>query len=124
MRVILDECLPRRLARHLTGHQVTTVPSEGFSGLSNGRLLDAIQEDFDAFVTIDANLEYQQALKNRPLLVVVLKSTSNRLEDVVELVPGILEALGKGKVGDVVHVAPKPNNAVEGDRCQRPRFGR
>ena len=105
MRVILDECLPRRLAQHLTEHEVTTVPAAGFAGLSNGRLLDTIEGDFDAFVSIDANLEYQQVLGDRQLLVIVLRAVSNRLDDLVALVPGILEALAEGSAGQVIHVA-------------------
>ena len=44
---------------HISGHQVTTVPAAGIAGLSNGNLLRAIKDEFDVFVTIDGNLEYQ-----------------------------------------------------------------
>ncbi|MGB6223594.1 DUF5615 family PIN-like protein [Haloferula sp.] len=104
MKVILDECLPKRLAGHLEGHQVTTVVQAGFSGLSNGRLLSAIQDDFEVFVTIDSNLEYQQALKDRPIGVIVIRSISNRLEDLLPLVPKILESLDGLRPGEVSHV--------------------
>jgi predicted nuclease of predicted toxin-antitoxin system len=44
MRVLLDECFPKRLRRELTGHIVSTVPQEGFGGFKNGKLLAAIQD--------------------------------------------------------------------------------
>jgi hypothetical protein len=59
MRVILDECLPRRLGSELSGHAVFTVQQVGLAGLANGELLARIQGSFDAFVTIDQNLEAQ-----------------------------------------------------------------
>lgn len=102
--MILDECLPRRLARHLVDHEVSSVVDAGFAGLGNGRLLGAIQEEFDAFVTIDSNLEYQQALSDRPIRVVVIRSFSNRLEDLMPLLPAIAEALEQAEEGQIVHV--------------------
>ena len=56
MRVILDECLPKRLARELPGHDVTTAPAAGWADVVNGELLRRISGDYDAFVTIDGNL--------------------------------------------------------------------
>ena len=53
MRVILDECLPRRLGLELPGHLVSTVPLAGWAGISNGKLLARIAGNYDAFVTID-----------------------------------------------------------------------
>lgn len=104
MKIILDECLPKRLGRHLSGHDVTTVHGEGLSGLGNGKLLSAIQDRFDAFITIDANLEYQQALRDRPIAIIVVKAASNRLDDLLPLVPGILAALSTAQPGTLVHV--------------------
>ena len=56
MRVILDECLPRRLGLELSGHLVSTVPLAGWAGVSNGKLLARIAGNYDAFVTVDKNL--------------------------------------------------------------------
>jgi len=61
MRVLLDECLPRRLKRELAGHDVRTVAEMGWAGNSNGALLNLAQEKFDIFVTVDKNLTAQQA---------------------------------------------------------------
>ena len=53
MKILLDECVDRRFARDLTGHEVTTVPKHGWSGIKNGELLGLAQNEFDAFVTVD-----------------------------------------------------------------------
>jgi hypothetical protein len=39
MRVLLDECLPRKLKNDLAGHDVRTVPDMGWAGKKNGELL-------------------------------------------------------------------------------------
>lgn len=90
MRVILDECLPRRLGARLSEHAVTTVPQAGWAGVTNGELLSRIEGKFDAFVTIDRNLPSQQRLAARSFGVVVLRAVSNRTEDLLPFVPDIL----------------------------------
>ena len=87
MRVLLDEQLPRQLAREITGHEVSTVQRRGWAGLKNGELLRrAADARFEAFVTADRNLEYQQNLARSLLGVLVLVSPSNALEDLLPLV--------------------------------------
>lgn len=53
MRILLDESLPRRLRSAFPGHEVATVAEAGWSGLSNGELLQLAAERFDLFVTAD-----------------------------------------------------------------------
>lgn len=93
MRVLLDESLPRRLARLLPGHAVMTVPACGWAGTRNGRLLALAAERFDVFVTADQNLQYQQNLAALPIAVVVLVLHDTRLATVEPLVPALLAAL-------------------------------
>jgi len=104
MRVLLDECLPRGLKKHITGHDVITVPEAGWAGATNGQLLRVAAGNVDAFVTIDKNMVYQQSLDGLPFVVVVLVAPTNRLSDLVPLVPSILTALGASKSGQVVRV--------------------
>jgi hypothetical protein len=104
MRVLLDECLPRGLKKHITGHDVITVPEAGWAGTTNGQLLRVAAGNVDAFVTIDKNMVYQQSLDGLPFVVVVLVARTNRLSDLVPLVPSILTALGESKSGQVVRV--------------------
>lgn len=60
MNILLDECLPRRLNRLFTGHEVKTARQMNWHGLGNGKLLAVADPHFDAFVTVDKNLIYQQ----------------------------------------------------------------
>jgi predicted nuclease of predicted toxin-antitoxin system len=104
MRVLLDECLPRGLKKHLPGHDVVTVPEAGWAGTTNGHLLRVAAGNVDAFVTIDKNMVYQQSLDGLPFVVVVLVARTNRLSDLLQLVPGILSALASSKSGEVIRV--------------------
>ena len=100
MRVLLDECLPRRLKRSIAGHDVVTVPEAGWAGRSNGDLLALAGERFDVFVTVDRNLPAQQNLGSGPA-VVILAAPSNRFQDLEPLVPellGVLETITRGQL--------------------------
>jgi predicted nuclease of predicted toxin-antitoxin system len=69
MRILLDECLPKDLARELPGHVVKTVPQAGWAGISNGKLLRIIAESakFDVFLTMDKNCRASKKSKGCPL---------------------------------------------------------
>ena len=105
MKVLIDECLPRRLARELPGHEARTVPQMGWAGKHNGELLALMAGQFEAFITIDGNLRYQQNPTKLTLGLVVLHAPSNRIEDVRPLIPSILAALPQITPGQIVHVA-------------------
>jgi hypothetical protein len=94
VRVILDECLPRRFGLELSGHSVSTVPQEGWAGISNGKLLERIRGKFDAFITVDKNLPAQRRSTELPFGVVVLRAPSNKLEDLRPLTPQIPASVG------------------------------
>lgn len=85
-RILLDECIDRRLAREISGHVVKTVPKMGWAGLDNGELLAKAQKEFDVFITVDRNLAFQQTLPKFGLAVLVLHAHTNRLQDLVPLV--------------------------------------
>lgn len=104
MRVLLDECLPKRLKHLLIGHKVQTVPEAGWAGKKNGELIRLATGKFDAFITIDSNLIYQQNLSDVPFGVVVLSARSNRLADLETLVPAILEALDGLRPKELIRV--------------------
>lgn len=93
MKVLLDECIDRRLARHIAGHDVKTAQQVGWAGVKNGALLALAAAQFDVFVTVDRNLSFQQGASSLPLPVIVLHAPTNRLSDLVPLVPGLLSAL-------------------------------
>lgn len=96
MKVILDECLPKRLISYFPNYEVTTVPLAGLAGYKNGKLIAAIERDFDVFLTIDSSLSSQQNLKDIALIIVVVRAQSNRIEDLIPLAPRITEAIETG----------------------------
>ena len=104
MRVLLDECLPRRLGRLLAGHEVQTVQGMGWSSASNGEILERMAPDFDALVTMDASLVFQQDVRKLPFSVIVLSAKTNQLEDLQPLVPDVLRALHTIRPGQVAKV--------------------
>ena len=104
MRVLLDECMPRRLKRQLAGHEVVTAQEAGWAGKKNGDLIRAASGSVDAFITVDKNLVHQQNLNAIPFGVVVLKAPGNRFGDLAPLVPAILAALQSLRPGQVVRV--------------------
>jgi len=65
----------------------------GWGGLKNGELLRLASSEFDAFITVDKNLPYQQDLSTLPVAVVVLLAHSNELPALLPLVPKVEEAL-------------------------------
>lgn len=103
MRLLLDECLPKQLKREFVGHQVQTVPEAGFAGLKNGALLQRAAERFDVFVTVDANLRYQQNASKLALGILVLRAISNDMSDLRPLMHAAL-ALGTLKPGQIVEI--------------------
>ncbi|MCX7060275.1 MAG: DUF5615 family PIN-like protein [Nevskia sp.] len=105
MRVLLDECVPRRFARELSGHDVRTVLEMGWSGVKNGRLLALASQQFDAFVTVDRNLQFQQHTASVPLMILVLAAAGNDLASLRPLVPALSAELDKLRTATVIMVA-------------------
>jgi hypothetical protein len=102
--VLLDECVDARFAPHVTGFDTHTVLGKGWSGISNGKLLALAQSEFDVFVTVDKNLSFQQHLPKFSIAVILIHCTSNRVQDLLKLLPDLLEAIPKAPVGQVSHV--------------------
>ncbi len=104
MKLLLDECIDRRLAKNLEEHNVKTVPQMGWAGVKNGALLTLAGKEFDVFITVDRNLSFQQNLPKFDIAVLVLHAISNRLADLKPLVPGILSTLPTLTKGDAEHI--------------------
>jgi len=49
----------------------------GWCGRKNGELLALAAAEFEAFITVDQNLPYQQNIATLPIAVVVLVTPSN-----------------------------------------------
>ena len=90
MRILLDECVPRPFKRALTSHDVHTVPEMGWTGKKNGELLALMSQNaFDVLVTTDRNIRHQQNLAAFQVAVLLMLATSNRLADLLPLVPSV-----------------------------------
>ncbi len=107
MKVLLDECVDWRLSRAISGHDVKTAHQMGWVAITNGELLALASEHFDVFVTVDQNLTFQQNLADLPIAVSMLEARTNRLADLIPLVPLLLAAINSAKPGSVVVVGKR-----------------
>ena len=69
----------------------------GWSGIKNGKLLALAATEFDAFITVDKNLPFQQNLEQLPIALVVIDAVSNELSVLLPLVPALLRELASLK---------------------------
>ena len=111
MRVFVDECVNKRLMRHLTGHTFVHIVDTPLSSTENGALLRAMAPDYDVFLTRDKNIRFQQNLKSYPLAFIILRARSNRLEDLLPLMPQLRAALDRFAAagitpGDLLEITP------------------
>jgi hypothetical protein len=104
VRTLLDECVDRRLAKEIQGHEVITVPQAGWAGLQSGALLRRAQDRFDVLVTVDRNLSFQQPVAQFAIAVIVLEAPSNRLQDLRSLVSQLQRILPTAPKGQVSRV--------------------
>ncbi|MBE9182060.1 hypothetical protein IQ268_26190 [Oculatella sp. LEGE 06141] len=105
MQIPLDECVPRPLKRELADYEIRTVVEMGWSGKKNGELLQLMnQEGFTILLTTDQNLRYQQNLKQAGVAVIVFVARSNRLSDLVPLIPDVRSVLSTIDPGEVIEV--------------------
>ncbi len=105
MRILLDECAPRPLKRELEDYEIRTVVEMGWSGKKNGELLRLMnQEGFTILISADQNLRYQQNLQEAGIAVVILVARSNRLPDLLPLMPDTRSVLNAIAPGEVIEV--------------------
>ena len=108
MKLLLDECLPRKLKGALPGHEVKTVPEMGWAGIENGELLPLIEAKSDASITIDGNMRYQQNMSGHSFALIVLKARDNTIEILLPLMPQVLAALPSLVPEQIVRIAAPP----------------
>ncbi|MBY0489366.1 MAG: hypothetical protein K2R93_05960 [Gemmatimonadaceae bacterium] len=101
MRVLLDSNLPRAFAGLLPGHRTETTHQRRWSDLDDGPLLRAAADEFDAFITMDQSLRFQQNLIGSPLRIVVVRASSNRLAALAPAAPLVLDALVSMQPGEL-----------------------
>jgi predicted nuclease of predicted toxin-antitoxin system len=104
MRILLDECVPRRLRQELAEHEVRTVPEMGWASFKNRVLLAAASGKFDVLVTTDQRLSYEHSVSTFAIAAVVLVARRNKLESLLPLVPELRKVLEEVKLGEVRRV--------------------
>ncbi len=104
MRVLIDECIPRKFKSSLEPHDCQTVPEAGFAGKKNGELLGLAEGKYDVFVTLDKGLEFQQNLAGKKIAVVIIRSKSNRLVDIKEHAVACLAAIQSIQPGQLLRI--------------------
>jgi predicted nuclease of predicted toxin-antitoxin system len=106
MKLLLDECLPRKLKNHLPGHECQTVPEAGWAGKKNGELLLLAEKSgFEIFLTLDQGMEYEQNLGKREITIILVTAKSSQLIDLLPRMPAVLNVLRTVRPGQLIHVS-------------------
>jgi predicted nuclease of predicted toxin-antitoxin system len=105
MKLLLDECTPKRLVRDFAQYEVHTVEQAGLKGLQNGALLRAASTRYDVLITVDKNIPFQQKITTHSIAIIILSSRSNRYPELKMLAPQVLEGLLKIKPGEVLIIS-------------------
>ena len=104
MKLLLDECVTRRLKREFPNHEVHTVDEAGFKGLENGDLPKAASGKYEVLVTVDRNLPYQQNISGLDIAILVLAAKRNSYVRLKPLMPRALIALESLNAGDISRI--------------------
>ncbi len=108
MKILLDECVTKRLKVDLEDYSVSTVIEMGWSGITNGKLLLlASQNGFDILLTIDKNIIHQQQTSKYSIIVAVLNSYSSRVEELIKFMPSFKAKIGTMSKGNF-YILEKP----------------
>ena len=105
MKILLDECLPLDLRHSFPDHEAHTAQWAGLKGKKNGELLLAAElAGYDVLLTVDQGLPHQQSSASRKLSIMLVRSRTNQLEDLLLLVGAILDALETIQPGQTVAI--------------------
>lgn len=88
MKILLDECVTKKLKLHLSEYEVFTVTEMNWSGIKNGKLLSlCVDNNFNLLLTIDKNLMFQQNIEKFNIIIAVFNSTSSKIEELILFLP-------------------------------------
>jgi predicted nuclease of predicted toxin-antitoxin system len=105
MRILLDECLPLDFRHSFPGHDAHTAEWAGLKGKKNGELLrDAELAGYEVLLTVDQGIPHQQNLAGLKLSIILIRSRTNQLEDLLPLVGAILSALETMSPGQILPI--------------------
>ena len=109
MKILIDECLPVELKGTLDalGHDCQTVRQAGYGSKKNGELLALAEGQWDVLRTSDHSIRYQQNITHRKVSILILRAKSNRMKDLLPLMPACAQALRHIQAGQFVEVGPQ-----------------
>jgi hypothetical protein len=83
---------------------VTTARYAGLDELSDSELFAAIDGQYDALITLDGSIPYQQKVVGRSFAVIVLRVPDQTPEAFRALVPALKQVIAMAKPGEVRRV--------------------
>lgn len=90
MKILLDECVTKRIKKYLSEFDVFTINELGWTGKKNGELIAlCLANNIEVLLTIDKNLEFQQNIKKYNITLVVLNSKTSKVEELVKFIPAL-----------------------------------
>ena len=102
MKILLDECITKKLKKHLNEFEVYTINDLGWRGKKNGELLTlCVENKFEIFLSIDKNLTYQQNLSGQHIAVVIFNTRSSKIEELVKFLPNFKNQVASFKSGSI-----------------------
>lgn len=104
MKILIDECLPKRIIRHFPEHIAKTVVQAGWKSLKDGNLLQQAQHHFDVFITADQNIQFQQNIQNYDIAIIILVVYRNNMPHIIPLLPQIKSTLLSIEKSQIVHI--------------------
>lgn len=107
MKVVLDACVPEPFRHELSGHDVATARFLGINEFEDADLISTIEADWDVLVTCDRGIPWQNRFAGRNIAVIVMRAPTNKLQDLVALVPWVLDTLEVIQPGEVREVSER-----------------
>jgi len=107
MKILLDECLPLDFRHSFPNHEAHTAQWAGLKSKKNGELLRAAEgAGYDVLLTVDQGIPHQQRPARRRLSIILIRSRSNQIEDLLPMANAILEALETIRAGQILAIPP------------------
>jgi hypothetical protein len=105
MRILLDECFPKPLKREFADLDLKSAREIGWSGTKNGALLKLMSDlGFTILLTSDRNIKYEQNLQQAGIAVIVMVARTNRVLDLLPLIPKLRKASFTIQPGKLIEV--------------------
>src|SRR5271165_3979751 len=103
MKLLLDECIPRKFKDCFAEHECLTVLEVGLAGKRNGELLVlAERQGFEVFLSLDKGSQYQQNLAPRSIAIVIVRARSNRMVDLLPHADACLAEIRSIQPGQII----------------------